>query len=256
MQGLTEFLPISSSGHLIILHQIFNLNVDSLIFDVALHFGTLLALLIFFRQKLRTFFLAIIRLSKESQKQNLKLLIYIFIATIPAVIAGFFLENIIKLYFRNVFTVILALIIGGFFLIIIDKYSAKQKNINSLKLPDILLIGIAQTFALIPGVSRSAITIIAGLGAKLQRKAAAEFSFLLAIPVLSGAVLKKMFDLNFTILSSTDKWVFVLGILSSFVVGYLVIKYFMRFLEKHSFAWFGWYRVVLGVLILFLVYFL
>jgi undecaprenyl-diphosphatase len=254
VQGLTEFLPISSSGHLIILHKIFNLNVDSLIFDVALHLGALFALLLFFRQKFYSFFQELSNLNKNKDTKNLKLLFFILIAAIPAVIAGLFLENIIKLYFRNIIAVSFALILGGLLLIAVDKHSAKQKEIYSLGIFEIFIIGIAQAFALIPGVSRSAITIIAGLGLKLQRKAAAEFSFLLAIPVLFGAALKKSFDINFNILSQADKLVFIVGILSSFIVSYLVIKYFIKFLEKHSLVWFGWYRIVLGALILLLMY--
>ncbi|MFH1564979.1 MAG: undecaprenyl-diphosphatase UppP [bacterium] len=251
-QGITEFLPISSSGHLIILHKFSNLDVDNLIFDVALHLGSLLALFIYFRKKIYSLFSVFGKADKQQDKskKNLRLFFFIFFATIPAGLIGFFFEDAIESYFRNITVVSLTLIIGGILLIIVDKYSKKQKDIYSLSATEIFLIGIAQAFALIPGVSRSATTIIAGLGLKLQRKAAAEFSFLLAIPIIFGAVAKKMFDLNLAILSTLDKLIFLIGILSSFVVSYLVIKYFIKFLEKHSLVWFGWYRILLGFIIL------
>ncbi|MFH1188165.1 MAG: undecaprenyl-diphosphatase UppP [bacterium] len=255
VQGITEFLPISSSGHLIILHKFSNLNVDSLIFDVALHLGSLFALFLFFKNKIYDLFRAVIKPKNIKENKNFKLFFCIFIATIPAGLAGFFFEDAIESFFRNVTAVSLALIIGGILLIIADKYSKRQKDIYSLSAIEIFLIGVAQAFALIPGISRSAATIIAGLELKLQRKAAAEFSFLLAMPIIFGAAVKKMLDLNLAVLSTPDKLVFVAGIISSFIVSYLVIKYFIKFLEKHSLVWFGWYRIALGALILLLIYF-
>lgn len=249
-QGLTEFLPVSSSGHLIILHQFFKLNVDSLIFDVALHLGALFALLLFFRSKIYNLFCGIANQKNLRENKNFKLFFFILIATIPAGAVGFFFEDKIKLYFRNLTVVSLALIIGGLLLIAADKYSKKQQDIYHFRVAEIFLIGIAQAFALIPGVSRSAVTIIAGLGLKLQRQAAAEFSFLLAIPIIFGAAVKEVFILNLNVLSTLDKLVFVFGMLSSFIVSYLVIKYFIKFLEKHSLIGFGWYRIALGVIVL------
>jgi undecaprenyl-diphosphatase len=248
IQGLTEFLPISSSGHLVILHQVFNLEVDNLIFDVALHFGTLLALLIFFRCKLFA--------SPNGRARLLvpQKIIWIIIATLPAAVAGFFMEDIIGIYLRNIAAVSWALVVGGVLLIIADRYSVKQKDFNSLNPLEIFLIGTAQAIALIPGVSRSAITIIAGLGLKLQRQAAAEFSFLLAIPILFGAAAKKFFDLNLAGWSAIDVWVFIIGTLTAFIVGYLVIKYFIKFLKKYSLVWFGWYRIILGAIVLLWIY--
>lgn len=256
LQGLTEFLPISSSGHLIILHKLFTLNVDSLSFDVALHLGSLFALLIFFRKKIYSLFSGFSKTgsSQEEGKKNLRLFFFIFLATIPAGFLGFFFEDKIESYFRNIAVVSVALIIGGLFLVFADKYSKKQKDIYSLNAVEIFLIGTAQAFALIPGVSRSAATIIAGLELKLQRKAAAEFSFLLSIPIIAGAAAKKMLDLGLNTLSTQDKLIFIVGIISSFIVSYLVIKYFIKFLEKHSLVWFGWYRIALGALILLLIY--
>lgn len=254
-QGLTEFLPVSSSGHLIILHQFFNLNVDGLMFDVALHLGALFASLLFFRRKFYDLFCGLAKSRDFKENKTLKLFFFILIAAIPAGAVGFFFENAIESCLRNITVVSLALIIGGLSLIIADKYSKKQKDIYSLGIIEIFLIGIAQIFSLIPGVSRSAATIIAGLGLKLQRKAAAEFSFLLSIPIIFGAVIKKIFDLNLTILSTSDKLVFIVGILSSFIASYLVIKYFIKFLEKRSLVWFGWYRIALGVIVLRLIYF-
>lgn len=251
-QGITEFLPISSSGHLIILHKFSNLDVDNLIFDVALHLGSFFALLIFFKKKIYSLFFCFLKTNKQQEdgKKNLRLFFFIFLATIPAGLIGFFFEDKIESYFRNIAVVSATLIIGGLLLFFADKYSKKQKDIYSLSAIEIFLIGIAQALALIPGVSRSAATIIAGLGLKLQRKAAAEFSFLLSIPIIFGAAVKKMLDLKLNALSTSDKLVFIVGILTSFIVSYLVIKYFIKFLEKHSLVWLGWYRIVLGIIIL------
>lgn len=256
IQGLTEFLPISSSGHLLILHQIFNIQIDSLAFDVALHFGTLLALLLFFRKIIYQLFLNIFLKhdSKENQKRSFKLVVLIIIATIPAVAAGWFFEEALEVFLRNLLVVGWALIGGGFLLLVVDKYGAKQRDYHSLNYFESIFIGIAQALALIPGVSRSAITIIAGLTVKLQRKTAAEFSFLLAIPVIFGAVVKKFFDLNFSNLTAVDGWIFILGTLTAFAVGHLAIKYFIKFLEKQSLIWFGWYRIALGAIILLWLY--
>lgn len=255
-QGITEFLPISSSGHLIILHKFFTLNVDSLSFDVALHLGSFFALLIFFKKKIYSLFFCFLKTNRQQEdgKKNLRLFFFIFLAAIPAGLIGFFFEDKIESYFRNIAVVSAALIIGGLLLIFADKYSKKQKDIYSLSAIEIFLIGIAQALALIPGVSRSATAIIAGLGLKLQRKAAAEFSFLLAMPIIFGAAAKKMLDLNLSILSTSDKLIFFVGISSSFVVSYLAIKYFIKFLEKHSLVWFGWYRIILGALVLLWIY--
>lgn len=255
IQGLTEFLPVSSSGHLLILHELFNLQVDSLIFDVALHLGTLLALVLFFRRQIyilsKDFFNAI---KTGTRNQNSNLVVAIIVATIPAGLIGFLFEDIIDFYLRNLRVVVFTLIIVGFVLIFVDKYSIKQRDFKQMKMWEIFLIGIAQAFALIPGVSRSGATIIAGLGLKLQRKAAAEISFLLSIPIIFGAGVKKILDLNIEKLSFLDQWVFVVGALTSFAVGYLVIKYFIKFLQSHSLSVFGWYRIILGVVMLIWLY--
>jgi undecaprenyl-diphosphatase len=253
IQGITEFLPVSSSAHLLIFHQILNIEFDSLIFDVALHLGTLLALLIYFRVKLFTY----LRNSLDNKiNKDSKFLLAILFTTLPAGIAGYFFEDIIDLYLRNIFVVSITLILLGILLIIADKKSQAKYNLENFGFVKIFIIGIAQTLALIPGVSRSGITITSGLFLNLDKKSSAELSFLLAIPIILGASLKKIGDINFVSLSSTEIQTLVFGILSSFTSGYFVIKYFIKFLEKNSLAVFGWYRIVLGLtLLVWLIFF-
>jgi len=259
VQGLTEFLPVSSSGHLVVLHDFLKFDfIDNLAFDVVLHLGTLFALVIFFwsdiLKYLRAFFQSLAKWNLRNDV-NQRLAWYILIATFPAAIAGYFFENGIELFFRQTSLVAAMLIVVGVLLYLADRFSARIKTIDQLSFSSSLLIGIAQAIALIPGVSRSGITIIAGLTQKLNRESAARFSFLLSIPIVFGAGAKKVFDL-FTSqsISSSDVVVLILGFLSSVIVGYFCIKYFLRFLQSHSLSVFVYYRIVLGLLIFTLLF--
>lgn len=260
IQGLTEFLPVSSSGHLILFHDFLNFNFpDSLAFDVILHLGTLLALVIFFLpdvvKYLRAFFKSFSNWKLTDNKDQL-LAWYIFIATLPAAIVGYFLEDLIEVFFRNSAVVAGMLIVFGILLYLADKFYSQTKLIEDLNLSNALTIGVSQVLALIPGVSRSAITIIAGLSQNLKRDQAARFSFLLAIPIVFGAGVKKVLDLFSTnILNSSDFAVLAIGFLISAAVGYLCIKYFLKFLENYSLKIFAYYRVILGLIILGILFF-
>ena len=260
IQGLTEFLPISSSGHLVIVHDFLKFDfIDNLAFDVVLHLGTLVALIVFFFADILKYLIAFFEsLVAWNLKNNLnqRLAWYLFIATLPAAIVGYFLEDRIEMVFRSPFLVALMLIIFGVILYLADKFFFKLKTINELSLANSLTIGLFQAIALIPGVSRSGITIIAGLSQKLKRKDAARFSFLLAVPIIFGAGLKKTIDLiSGSAISSADFLALILGFLSSAVTGYFCIKYFLKFLENHSLKIFAWYRIVLGLLIIFVILF-
>lgn len=255
IQGLTEFLPVSSSGHLVLFHDFFGFDfADNLSFDVVLHLGTLAALLVFFwsdvLKYLSAFFQSFFNWDlKNSPSQRLAW--YILAGTIPAVVAGYFFEREIELIFRHSALVAAMLIAFGLVLYLADVYFSKIRTIDQLNWPGSFLIGVAQALALIPGVSRSGITIIAGLSQKLKREEAARFSFLLSIPVVFGAGAKKVFDLfSESAISSSQVFVLALGFLSSAVVGYLCIKYFMRFLQNHSLKVFAVYRIILGIIIL------
>lgn len=259
IQGLTEFLPISSSGHLVIFHDFFNFEFpDNLAFDVVLHLGTLVSLLIFFAKDvlkyLTSFFQSFV---KRDLKNNLdqRLAWYLFLATLPAAIVGYFFEDQIETIFRGSAIVAVMLIIFGIILYLADKYFSKINTISQLKLNNAFVIGIAQAIALVPGVSRSGITIIAGLSQKLKRQDAARFSFLLAMPIVFGAGFKKIMDLfGESTLVLADLTILILGFLSAAITGYLCIKYFLKFLENHSLKIFAYYRIILGIIILLVIF--
>lgn len=259
IQGLTEFLPISSSGHLVLLHEYLNFDLsNNLAFDVVLHLGTLVALLIFFWQDvlylLKSFFKSFVR--RDITDPNQRLSWQLLLATIPAVLAGYFFEDIIDLYFRNILSVALMLILFGGVLYLADRYFSKVKTIPQLSLFNAIVIGIAQVLALVPGVSRSGITIIAGLGQKLNRGEAARFSFLMAIPVVFGAGAKKVYDFSAQGGINNDEiLVLILGFITAAITGYLCIKYFLQFLQNHSLQFFAYYRIILGLILLGVVFF-
>lgn len=251
VQGSTEFLPVSSSGHLIIVHELLNFNfVDDLSFDVTLHLGTLLALILFFWRDVLMYLRALF-VPLTHHDPNQRLAWYLIMATLPAVFFGYFFEASIEAALRTTTVVAIMLIVVGLLLYVVDRLSPKIKAIEHLTLGNALVIGFAQALALIPGVSRSGITIIAGLSQKLNRVAAARFSFLLSMPVIFGAGIKKMIDLFSTQTLDQSQWLlFAAGFIASAITGYLVIKYFLRYIQHHSLAIFAYYRIILGIILL------
>ena len=252
IQGLTEFLPISSSGHLIIFHEIFKLDTPSdLLFDVVLHLGTLIALLVFFYhdiEKMIRGFLSSLTNWNLNNNYNQRLSWMIIIGTIPAALAGYFLEDIIETSFRSPVIVAIMLIVVGILFMVTEKYSKRQRDVQMMSKLDSFVIGLFQILALIPGTSRSGITIVAGMGRKLKREEAARFSFLLSIPIIAGAGLKKVLDID--VLLGGDLINLALGLLSSAITGYFVVKYLIKYLSNHSLNIFAWYRLIIGCLIL------
>jgi len=260
IQGLTEFLPVSSSGHLVLFHDLLNFNLpDNLAFDVVLHLGTLLALILFFFSDLVKYLFAWLKSFTNwdlRQNENQRLAWYLFLATLPAAIVGYFLEDQINLIFRTPFLVSIMLIIFGIIIYFADHYFKKERTISELSLKSSLLIGVFQAIALIPGVSRSGITIIAGLSQKLKREQAARFSFLLSVPIVFGAGAKKILDLfSSKDIMTSDYLLMFVGFLSSAITGYFCIKYFLKFLQSHSLNIFVYYRVVIGLIILSILFF-
>lgn len=255
IQGLTEFLPISSSGHLVLFHDYLRFDLpDDVAFDVTLHLGTLMALLLFFwRDVVRyagAFLKSFVRWNVKNDI-NQRLAWYLAIATVPGVIAGALWEDVIDSTLRNSMIVATMLIAVGVILYIADRTSKKQYSLDRITLPGAVVIGIAQALALIPGVSRSGITIIAGLAQKLNRESAARFSFLLSMPIVAGAGAKKMFDLySKSGGAAGDGAVLAIGFVTSAIIGYLCIKYFLKYLQSHSLAVFAYYRVILGIAII------
>ncbi|MFA5076082.1 MAG: undecaprenyl-diphosphate phosphatase [Patescibacteria group bacterium] len=259
IQGLTEFLPVSSSGHLLILHEFFNFQLsDSLAFDVALHLGTFVALLIFFWPEVVKYLKAFFNsLGYWDLKANIdqRLAWMILVGSLPAIFIGYLLTIFDDGLLRSVTSAAIVLIAFGILFFIYEIIGQKNKDLSQLSWAGALRIGLAQILALIPGVSRSGVTIIAGLGENLKRTEAARFSFLLSLPVIFAAGVKKSFDLIQQGINPSEIGLFVVGFVVSGVVGYFCLKYFLQYLANHSLNVFGIYRIILGaaVLIYFLV---
>ena len=247
IQGLTEFLPISSSGHLILAQWATGWTgtlINNLTFDVSLHAGTLAALLWYFWRDWLSFGAAALRTVRGSAVEHeARLVWYIVLATIPAVIAGLRFNDLIETAFRSPLLVSATLIGGAAIMWLADRYSSRRRKLGGMTLGHALFVGAAQAVALIPGVSRSGITISAALAAGYRREDAARFSFLLATPVIAGAAVYKLKDIS---LSGDAAAGFVLGTLSSAVVGYLAIRFLIIYLQRHSLNLFVWYRIAVA----------
>jgi undecaprenyl-diphosphatase len=257
LQGLTEFLPISSSAHLILFPWFFGWNnplVDSLTFDVALHAGTLLAILWYFW---RDWFELIGGFSRILARRRIedfpeRLIVYIVLSTIPAAVAGFLLEKMIEGSFRNPALIVLPLVAVSFLMIYAERRPHSSNPLEKLILKDSLIIGCAQALALLPGVSRSGITITTGLLRGYGREAATRFSFLLSTPAIGGAAILHLGHLPKEMAS---EWpIFIIGFVSSAVVGYLAIAFLMRYLRQHTLNVFAGYRLLLSALVIFLIF--
>ncbi|MBC7362432.1 MAG: undecaprenyl-diphosphatase UppP [Candidatus Aminicenantes bacterium] len=243
LQGLGEFLPISSSAHLAIAPYFFNWNYQGLQYDVMLHLGTLLAIVAFFWKDWVKIIADGIR---KPQEQEGRLLWYIVIATIPGALAGYLLEEKAETVFREPWAIAFSLIIFSLFIFLADKLAKNQKDLDSLNLVEVLLIGLAQSLAILPGASRSGMTIMAALFLGYRRQTAARFSFLLATPLIIGAALLEVPKISLAQVNGP----FVVGFLSSAIFGFLSIKFLLSFLKTKNLVPFVVYRLVLAVLIL------
>lgn len=254
IQGIAEFLPISSSAHLIIFRDIFNIakttNINiNFIFDIALHLGTLLAIIIYFFKD----FIKIIKngIIKGIKDEEGKIMWYLIIATIPAAIIGILFEDIIEKIIRNNYLVIIiALIIMGLIIYYIDKNSKSIKTIKNITVKDALIIGCSQILALIPGFSRSGTTITAARYLGIKKDDAAKFSFYLTVPIVSGAVLLKILDKEAWTIIFSNLFSFVFGIIITAIIGILCIKYLLQYLHNHNFKIFMIYRIILAIIVI------
>ena len=250
VQGLTEFLPISSTAHLILLPWFMGWPDPGLSFDVALHLGTLVALLIYFWND----WIALARSSLNlvrgnTNDPNARMAFFIVVATIPGGLAGALFESKVETVLRSPliisFTLIaLALVLAG-----AELKGRRKKDLGQMSLIDALTVGLAQAIAIIPGVSRSGVTITAALFKGIKRDAAARFSFYLSTPIIAGAVAKKMLDIakaGFTVDQITP---FIVGIVSAGIVGYLSIAFLLRYLQTHNTFLFVYYRIALGIVV-------
>jgi undecaprenyl-diphosphatase len=258
IQGAGEFLPISSSAHLILTPWLFGFKDPGLSFDVALHAGTLVAVICYFyRDWLHIFKITFFKSQIPNPKSqipitnyNQKILFFLIIATIPGVLAGYFLESQAETIFRSPLLIAFTLSFVGLVLYLVDRYHTHRKDIKEISWRDSFLIGLSQALAIIPGVSRSGATITTGLAMGLSRSSAARFSFLLSTPIIFGAAIVKMPHL---LKNGLDVFL-IIGMLSAAVSGYLAIKYLLKFVEKTSYAMFFWYRLGLAILILLVYY--
>ncbi|QOI98363.1 MAG: undecaprenyl-diphosphate phosphatase [Flammeovirgaceae bacterium] len=243
IEGLTEFLPVSSTGHIIIGSSLMGIATQPFtkLFTVAVQFGAILSVVVLYWKKFI---------------QSVDFYFNLFIAFIPAALIGLLLDNFIDAWLERVDVVGYALVAGGFFFLFVDNlFVMNEKNIEQrITNPVALRIGLFQCLALIPGVSRSAATIIGGLTQKLNKKNAAEFSFFLAVPTLFAAAAYKLYSFakSGTTISSDDVLLLVVGNLVAFVVAMLAMKSFIGFLTRHGFKAFGYYRIVVGLTILLL----
>lgn len=247
VQGLTELLPVSSSAHLTLIPMIFQWTIpDS--FDVALHFGTLLAIgIFFFKDWIELLKGGYNRIVKKQTSLESKMLYYIILATIPGGIIGFVLDKYAEDILKNPIIIAIALIVMGTILYFVDKYSKAETEYKDLGLKQTFLIGLSQALAFIPGVSRSGITMTTGRLLGVKREATAKFSFMLSAPIVLGASLYKFLDFQFSIEA-------LIGIVVSFLVGIFVIKFLLEYLKKGSFKIFAIYRIILGVVVLAIVF--
>ncbi|MDU0354250.1 undecaprenyl-diphosphate phosphatase [Paraglaciecola aquimarina] len=253
IQGLTEFLPISSSAHLILPSEVFGWNNQGMAYDVAVHVGSLLAVMIYFRQDIGRLVVAWLGQGfSRQQSADSKLAWWVILATIPAVIFGFLLKDFIEEYARSALVIAITTIVFGLLLWYADKKANLSKNITQITWKNALVIGIAQAIAIIPGTSRSGITMTAGLMLGLNRESAARFSFLLSIPVILGAGLLATLDLLDSP-AAIDWYALLFGAVFSFVSAYACIYLFLAWISKIGMLPFVIYRLVLGVALLLFV---
>ena len=243
IEGITEFLPVSSTGHMIIASAIMGIKDDPFTkaFEVAIQFGAIISVVVLYFKK---FF------------KSFDFYFKLFVAFIPTAIIGLLLKKHIDALLENVWVVATTLLLGGIVLLFVDKWFQKNETEGEeeVSYKTGFIIGAFQCLAMIPGMSRSAATIIGGLTQKLTRKAAAEFSFFLAVPTMFAATAKSLYDEKDLILESTDKIpLLLLGNVIAFIVAMLAIKFFINILTKYGFKLFGYYRIALGALILILL---
>ena len=253
LQGATEFLPISSSGHLILPSLIFSMKDQGLTFDIAVHVGTLFAVLVYFRDDLqRLVFALTLSVFQRKHSEDSKLAWMLLAATIPAGLSGLLFATQVEQYARSLILIGFTSIIFGLLLFVSDRSGSKQLTLADMNWKTALLIGFSQVLALIPGTSRSGVTMTAALFCNLDRAAAARFSFLLAIPIITASGLLRGIQLLQTDTESVGWLVLLYAIFISAVVAYLCIHYFLQLIERIGFLPFVIYRVLLGIALILL----
>lgn len=236
VEGITEFLPVSSTGHMIITQELLGVKIDDFVkaFTVNIQFGAILSVIVLYWKR---FF------------QTLDFYFKLFVAFLPAAVIGFLLSDFIDSLLENVVVVAVMLVLGGIVLVFVDKWFKNPAKDQTVSYPTALKIGFFQCIAMIPGVSRSAATIIGGMTQKLDRRNAAEFSFFLAVPTMFAAAGYKLLQ-NYQTITSDNIDTLLIGNAVAFVVALIAIKSFIAFLTKYGFKVFGYYRIIVGLIIL------
>ncbi|HZL08734.1 MAG TPA: undecaprenyl-diphosphate phosphatase [Prolixibacteraceae bacterium] len=268
VEGITEFLPISSTGHMIITEALLGMNIDEFTkaFTVNIQFGAILSVVVLYWQK---FLPDITPADKEKIKSSNRMIrslhrflmrivqswtFYkkLLVAFIPAAVIGFLAIDLIDSLLENVLVVAIMLLVGGILLLFVDKWFNKENKNQEVTYPKALKIGFWQCIAMIPGVSRSAATIIGGMQQKLSRTNAAEFSFFLAVPTMAAASAYKLLK-DYKHFNVDNIGILIIGNIVAFIVALIAIKTFITFLQKHGFKVFGWYRIVVGLILIILI---
>lgn len=243
VQGFTEFLPVSSSGHLVLLQRIFNIEEGALTFDIALHLATLVAVLVVYRKKI----------SEIIRNPFSKLPVYIVIGTIPIAVFGILLDDLIESFFKTGATLGTGFIFTGLVLMYAENAGEKKRTLEQMNVKDPLLIGTSQAVAMLPAVSRSGMTISAALVLGIERSTAADFSFLLSIPAILGAVvvdLYKAVKTGGSEIATIGAAPFATGMLFAAVAGFIAVKSMINLIQKQKLRYFSYYLWILGALVL------
>lgn len=253
VEGLTEFLPVSSTGHIILAAELLQFEgPPGKVFEIVIQLGAILAVCFLYRQKLWTTGVGVLR----REKPALRFAATIVVAFLPAAIVGVVAHKYIKTILFNPWVVAVALIVGGIAILVIERFAQRPriKTVDEVDLKTAFLIGLCQCLAMVPGVSRAGATIMGARVFRVDRAAAAEFSFFLAIPTMIGATVYDLYK-NWSVLSWDHGAVIALGFVAAFLSAAVVVGAFVRFISRHGFAVFAWYRIVLGSIALILLSF-
>ncbi len=250
VEGLTEFLPISSTGHLIVVGDLINFHNDGRVFEIAIQLGAILAVVVEYRRKFTQ-----VAFGMFSDPQAQKFIINLIIAFIPAAIVGVLFISLIKTYLFNALTVAIMLILGGLVILWAErrKHDIRVTDVDDIGWRDALKVGLFQVVSMIPGTSRSGATIIGGLFIGLDRKVAAEFSFFLAVPTMVAATVYDIYK-HRDLLEMGDFPMFAAGFITAFISAWIAVRTLVRFVANHSYEIFAWYRIAFGLLILITAY--
>ena len=248
IQGITEFIPVSSSGHLVIAQNLFGIKEPQIFFNVVLHLGTLFAVVAYFRKDL----INIIRSIFKPKSESFRLMLLLVVGTVPTAILGFLLKDYFKLLFLTPIFSSIFLIFTGIILFLTKFIKRTERGIRRFSFFDAIIIGIIQTIAIAPGISRSGVTISTGIFRGIDRKLCAKYSLLLSIPAILGALASEIGEIK--TLNSLNLIPILLGFISAFIVGYIAIAILIKFLEKEKFHLFSYYCLLFGIISL--IYFI